>query len=154
MKQEEGKTHGYTWEFFKERIELEFNPKKSNYISRCKFHDHVNAINDNLCQYVMAYSKLALEIWHIHELDQVCHFMMGLPTWAKCKLEENWAASLWMWDRAKNSGSKRRTNYLTRRHAMKGNGTESKTSQKGKSPNNSKAQISNPKEILSRRGFL
>jgi hypothetical protein len=26
MRQEEGKTHGYTWEFFKEHIELDFIP--------------------------------------------------------------------------------------------------------------------------------
>jgi len=94
MKQEEGKTHGYSWEFFKERIESEFIPKNSNYISRCKFRDLVNANNDNLCQYVRAYSELMLEIRHMHELDRVCHFMMGLPTWAKRKLEENWPASL------------------------------------------------------------
>jgi signal recognition particle GTPase len=31
MRQEKGKTHGYTWEFFKERIELEFIPKNSDY---------------------------------------------------------------------------------------------------------------------------
>jgi hypothetical protein len=37
---------------------------------------------------------------------------------------------------------------------MKGNGTEGKTPQKWKSPNNSKAQVSNPKEISSRRGLL
>jgi hypothetical protein len=49
VKQEEGKTHGYPWEFFKECIELEFIPKNSNYISRCKLHDLVNATNDNLC---------------------------------------------------------------------------------------------------------
>ncbi len=30
----------------------------------------------------------------MHELDHVCHFVMGLPTWAKRKLEENWSASL------------------------------------------------------------
>jgi hypothetical protein len=35
-----------------------------------------------------------LEIWHMHELDHVCHFVMGLPTWAKRKLEENWPTSL------------------------------------------------------------
>ncbi len=40
------------------------------------------------------YIKLLLEIWHMHELDWVCHFVMGLPTWAKHKLEENWHASL------------------------------------------------------------
>jgi hypothetical protein len=35
-----------------------------------------------------------LEIRHMHELDHVCHFVMGLLTWAKCKLEEIWPASL------------------------------------------------------------
>jgi len=94
VRQEEGKTHGYTWEFFKERIELEFIPKNSDYISRCKFCDLVNVSNDNLRQYVRAYSEFMLEIRHMHELDWVCYFVMGLPTWAKRKLEENWPASL------------------------------------------------------------
>jgi hypothetical protein len=48
VRQEEGKTHGYIWEFFNERIELEFIPKNSDYISRCKLRDLVNASNDNL----------------------------------------------------------------------------------------------------------
>ncbi len=30
----------------------------------------------------------------MYELDQVCHFVMGLLTWAKRKLEENWPTSL------------------------------------------------------------
>jgi len=30
----------------------------------------------------------------MHELDHVCQFVMGLPTWAKRKLEERWSASL------------------------------------------------------------
>jgi hypothetical protein len=30
----------------------------------------------------------------MHELDQVNHFVMGLPTWVKHKLEKNWFASL------------------------------------------------------------
>jgi hypothetical protein len=30
VRQEEGKNHGYTWEFFKERFELEFVPKNSD----------------------------------------------------------------------------------------------------------------------------
>jgi hypothetical protein len=94
VRQEERKTHGYTWEFFKKCIESEFIPKNSDYISRCKLCDLVNATNDNLRQYVRAYSKLMLEIWYMHELDRVCHFLMGLLTWAKCKLEENWFASL------------------------------------------------------------
>jgi hypothetical protein len=94
MRQKEGKNHGYTWEFFKECIELEFIPKNFDYISRCKLRDLVNATDDNLRQYVRVYSELMLEIWHMHELECVCHFVMGLLTWAKCKLEENWFASL------------------------------------------------------------
>jgi hypothetical protein len=89
MRQEEGKTHGYTWEFFKEHIELKFIQKNSDYISRCKFRNLVNVTNDNLCQYVKAYSKLMLEIQHMHELDCLCHFVMALSIWAKHKLEEN-----------------------------------------------------------------
>ncbi len=54
----------------------------------------MNVTNDNLRQYVRAYSKFMLEIWHMHELDRVCHFVMGFPTWAKCKFEENWFTSL------------------------------------------------------------
>jgi len=71
VRQKEGKAHGYTWEFFKERIELEFIPKNSDYISRCKLRDLVNVNNDNLRQYVRAYSELMLEIRHMHELDRV-----------------------------------------------------------------------------------
>ncbi len=74
--------------------ELEFVPKNSNYISRCKLRDLVNATNDNLRQYVRAYSELMLEIRHMHELDRVCQFVMGLLIWAKRKLEENWPTSL------------------------------------------------------------
>jgi hypothetical protein len=94
MRQEEGKNHGYTWEFFKERVEVEFVPRNSDYISRCKLRDLVNATNDNLWQYVRVYSELMLEIQHMHELDRMCQFVMGLPTWAKRKLEENWPSSL------------------------------------------------------------
>jgi hypothetical protein len=67
MKQEEGKTHGYTWEFFKEHIEVEFIPKNSDYISRCNFCDLVNVTNGNLHQYVKVYTKFMLEIRHMHE---------------------------------------------------------------------------------------
>jgi hypothetical protein len=54
----------------------------------------VNSTNDNLCQYVRAYIELVFEIQHMHESDQICHFVMGLLTWAKCKFEENWFTSL------------------------------------------------------------
>jgi hypothetical protein len=90
VKQEEGKTHGYTWEFFKEHIELEFIPKNFDYISRCKLHDLMNVTNNNLHQYARAYFELMFEIRYMHELNLMCHFVMGLPTWAKRKLEENW----------------------------------------------------------------
>jgi hypothetical protein len=73
---------------------MEFVPRNSDYISKCKLRDLVNATNENLRQYVRAYSKLMLEIRHMHELDHVCQFVMGLPTWAKWKLEENWPSSL------------------------------------------------------------
>jgi len=53
----------------------------------------VNATNENLRQYARAYSELMLEIRHMHELDRVCQFVMGLPTLAKRKLEESWPAS-------------------------------------------------------------
>jgi hypothetical protein len=92
--QEERKNYGYTREFFKERIKLEFIPKNFDYISRCKLLNLVNATNDNLRQYVKAYSELMLEIRHMHELDHVYHFVMGPSTWANRKLEENWLASL------------------------------------------------------------
>ncbi len=94
VRQEEGKNHGYTWEFFKERLESEFVPRNSDYISRCKLRNLVNATNENLRHYVRAYSELILEIRHMHELDRVCQFVMGLLTWAKQKLEESWPTSL------------------------------------------------------------
>jgi hypothetical protein len=94
VRQEEGKNHGYTWEFFKDRIESEFIPRNSNYISRCKLRDLVNATNENLRHYVKAYSKLMFEVRHMHKMDRVCQFVMGLPTWAKQKLKESWPASL------------------------------------------------------------
>jgi hypothetical protein len=59
-----------------------------------------------------------------------------------------------MWDKVKSSSSKMRKNSFTRRHIMEGNGIEGKTLQRGKSPNNFKVQVSNLKEILSRRGLL
>jgi hypothetical protein len=71
MGQKEGKNHGYTSKFFKNRIESEFIPKNFDYISRCKLRNLVNATNDNLCQYVRAYSELMFEIRHMHELDRV-----------------------------------------------------------------------------------
>jgi hypothetical protein len=58
-----------------------------------------------------------------------------------------------MWDEVRSPDSKRIASSLTRRHAMKGNGTKAKTPPRGKSPNNSKAQVSNPKEILSGKGL-
>jgi hypothetical protein len=78
VKQEKGKNHGYTWEFFKERVKFEFIPTNFDYISRRKIRDLVNATNDNLRQYVKAYFELMLEIRHMHEMDRVYQFVMGL----------------------------------------------------------------------------
>jgi hypothetical protein len=78
-------THGNS----SRNVELKFMPKNFEYISRCKLCDLMNSTNDNLCQYVRVYTKFMLEIWHMHELDRVYHFVMGLSTWAKRKLEVN-----------------------------------------------------------------
>jgi hypothetical protein len=50
--------------------------------------------------------------------------------------------------------SRKITSSFTRRHTMEGNGTKGKTPQRGKGLSNSKALVSNPKEISSRRGPL
>jgi hypothetical protein len=62
VRQEEGKNHGYIWEFFNECLELEFVPRNFNYISRCKLRDLMNGTNENLRQYARAYSEFMLEI--------------------------------------------------------------------------------------------
>jgi hypothetical protein len=59
-----------------------------------------------------------------------------------------------MWGEVRSPDSRGIASSLTRRHAMKGNGTEAKTLQRGKSPNHSKARVLNPREILSRKGLL
>jgi hypothetical protein len=145
VRQEEGKTHGYTWEFFKEHIESKFIPKNSNYISRCKLRDLVNANNDNLRQYVRAYSELMLEIRHMHDLDRVCHFVMRLPTWAKGKLEKNWLTSLTEAimkvedfldvGRGEKSGFKRDSKFLHKKARHEGEWNQGQESSKGEKPN-------------------
>ncbi len=94
----------------------------------------------------------------MHELDRVCQFVKGLPIWAKQKLEENWPSSLAEAimkveafsdvGRVKNPGSRGTTSCFTRSHAMRENGTEGKGAQGRKSPNNTKARGSSPREIL------
>ncbi len=69
MRQKKRKSHGYIWEFFKECIELEFIPKNSHYVLRCKFGDLVNTTKNNLRQYIKVYTKLMLEVRHMHELN-------------------------------------------------------------------------------------
>jgi hypothetical protein len=158
VRQEEGKNHGYTWEFFKDRVETEFVPRNSDYISRCKLCDLVNATNENLRQYVRAYSELMLEIWHMHELDRVCQFVTGFPTWAKRKLEENWPSSLpeaitkvegfSNVGRGEKFGFKKDNKFLHKKPRHGENGTKGKEAQQRTSPNNSKARGSNPKGTL------
>ncbi len=59
-----------------------------------------------------------------------------------------------MWGEVRSPDLKGVASSLTRRHAMKGNGTDAKKPLKGKNPNNSKARVLNPREISSRRGLL
>jgi len=58
-----------------------------------------------------------------------------------------------MWDKVKSLGSRRRTNSIIKRHAMKRNGTVGNRFQKGKNANNFKVQVPNPKVIFSRQGL-
>jgi hypothetical protein len=158
VRQEEGKNHGYTWEFFKDRIEAEFIPKNSDYISRCKLRDLVNTTNENLRQYVRAYSELMLEVRHMHEMDRVCQFVMGLPTWAKRKLEENWPASLSEAitkvenfsdvGRSGKSGFKKDNKFLHKKPRHEGEWNRGQGSQPRISPNTFKARGPNQKEVL------
>jgi len=164
VRHEERKTHGYTWEFFKKRIELKFIPKNSDYISRCKFRDLVNVTNDNLCQYARVYFEFMLEMQHMHRLDCVCHFVMGLLTWAKCKLEENWPVSLseaimeveGFLDvrRGEKSRFKKENKFLHKKAHKEGEWNRGQDTSKGEKPKQFQAWDSNPKEVLSRRGFL
>jgi hypothetical protein len=151
-RQEEGKNHGNTWEFFKERAEFEFFPRNSDYISQCKLRDLVNTPNDNLQQYVKAYSELMFEMRHMHELDHVCQFMMGLPTWAKRKIEENWPSSLFEaimkmegfldGKHGEKSGFKKDNKFFHKKPRHEGEWNKGQ-----ESPNISKVQGSNPREI-------
>ncbi len=59
-----------------------------------------------------------------------------------------------MWGEVKNPGSRRTTRSFTRSHAMMENGIEGKKAQERKSPNNSKAWGSNPREISWRSGLF
>jgi len=89
---------------------------------------------------------------------------MGLLTWAKYKLEENWPTSLskaitkveGLLDvgQSEKFRVKKKNKFPHKKNAMKGNITMGKTFQKGKNLNNFKARVSNPKENLSRKGFL
>jgi hypothetical protein len=85
VKQDEGKNHGYTWEFFKNRIEAKFILRNSDYISRCKLRDLMNATNENLRQYVRAYSELMLEVRHMHKMDRVFPIRDGASNLGQAK---------------------------------------------------------------------
>jgi len=52
------------------------------------------------------------------------------------------------------SGFKKEKKFPHKKTHHEGEWNRGQEPQKGKSPNNSKARTSNPKEILSRRGFL
>jgi hypothetical protein len=162
VRQKEGKTHGYIWEFFKKCIELEFIPKNYDYISGCKLCDLMNATNDNLHQYMKVYFEFMLDIWHMHELDQVCHFVMGLLTWAKCKLEENWPASLseaimkmegfFNVGRGEKSGFKKENNFFHKKAHHEGEWNQGQNTSKGEKPKQFQGSGFKPKGNFIKKG--
>jgi len=89
---------------------------------------------------------------------------MGLAIWANHKLEENWLASLSkaimkmegfsdvVW--GEKFGLKKENKFLHKKACHKGEWNKRQNVSKGESPNNFKAQVSNPKEISSVNGLL
>jgi hypothetical protein len=87
---------------------------------------------------------------------------MKLPTWAKCKLEENWPTSLFEAiikvegfsdvGRGEKSRFKKDNKFPHKKAHHEGEWNQGKIPQKEKNLNNLKARVSNPKEILLRRG--
>jgi hypothetical protein len=88
VRQGEGNNHGYTWEFFKDHVKTEFVPRNSDYISRCKLHDVVNATNENLRQYVRAYSELMFEIQHMYDVATLA--LGSQPKQGVARLRAKW----------------------------------------------------------------
>ncbi len=80
----------------------------------------------------------------MHELDYVCHFVMGLPTWAKRKLEENWPTSLFEAiikvegfsdvGRGEKYGFKREKNFLHDKARHEGEWNQDQDTSKGENP--------------------
>jgi hypothetical protein len=80
----------------------------------------------------------------MHELDRVCHFVMGLSTWAKRKLEENWSASLFEAimkvegfsnvGRGKKSGFKKDNKFLHKKPRHEGEWNQGQDTSKGEKP--------------------
>ncbi len=93
----------------------------------------------------------------MHELDHVCHFVMGLSTWAKRKLEENWPASLSKAimkvegfsdvRRGEKFGFKKDNKFLHKKACHEGEWNRGQDTSKGENLNNFKARVSNPKGI-------
>jgi hypothetical protein len=112
---------------------------------------------------VKAYFELMLEIRHMHELDHVCHFVMGLPTWAKHKLEENWFTSLSKAivkvegfsdvGQGEKFKFKKENKFHHKKARHEREWSRGQDTPKGESPNTSKVQGSNPKATSSRKGF-
>jgi hypothetical protein len=59
-----------------------------------------------------------------------------------------------MWDGAKNPGLKRRKNFLTRRHTMKGNGTEGKNLKRGKAQTIPRLELQTQRKFCQEGGFF
>jgi hypothetical protein len=122
----------------------------------------MNVTNDNLRQYVRAYSELMLEIWYMHELDRVCHFVMGLPTWVKRKLEENWPASLSEAimkvegfsdvGRGEKSGFKKENKFLHKKARQESEWNQGQDTSKGEKPKQFQGSSFKPKGSFVKNG--
>jgi hypothetical protein len=105
-----------------------------------------------------------LEVRHMHEMDRVCQFVMGLPTWAKRKLEESWPASLseaitkvenfWNVGRSDKSGFKKDNKFLHKKLRHEGEWNRGQSSPTKDKPKQFQGLGFKPKGSFVKKGFL
>jgi hypothetical protein len=110
---------------------------------------------------VKAYSELMLEVRHMHEMDRVHQFVMGLLIWAKRKLEESWPASLSEAitkvenfldvGRSDKSGFKKDNKFLHKKPRHEGEWNRGKGSPTKDKPKHSQSSGSKPKGSFVRK---
>ncbi len=113
--------------------------------------------------YVRAYSEFMLEIQHMDELDHMCQFVMGLPTWAKRKLKENWPSSpskaimkvegFSNVGQGKKSGFKRDNKFLHRKPCHEGEWNQRQGSPRKEKPKQFQGSGFKPKGDFVKKGL-